>query len=284
MLKVGGDTSMVTRHLASILGRIFGLALIVATGAATSALADFETGWRAYQQADFAAALGEWVPLAEGGDPRAQYNLGVMHDEGKGLARNPALAVEWWRKAAGQGMVRAMHNLANAYIAGEGAAQDHAAAIKWLRAAADKGLDRSQYTLGQMYGYGLGVKQDKAIAAKMFRMAAEQGHDRAQYNLGKMYRDGAGGLDRSAEEAARWFRKAALQGYTKAQSHLGTRYGRGEGVPRDDVEALMWMILAAEKGHPAAIENAKVLRKRMPAEQTVEAERRAKVWKPVPHE
>ena len=95
------------------------LALALAL-AAPSVHADIDAGWRAYQDGDFATALTEWQPLADSGDARAQYNLGVMHDEGKGVARDRALAVSWWRRAAEQDFAPAQHNVANSYIAGEG--------------------------------------------------------------------------------------------------------------------------------------------------------------------
>ncbi|MEE8247446.1 MAG: sel1 repeat family protein, partial [Alphaproteobacteria bacterium] len=57
-------------------------------------------------------------------------------------------------------------------------------------------------------------------------------------------------------------------------------YARGEGVPKKEIEALMWMMLAADRGHPAAIENAKILRGRLSAGQIAEAERAVAAWVP----
>ena len=56
--------------------------------AATPPPADFDAGYRAYQRSDFQAALAIWRPLAESGHALAQYNLGLMHAEGRGLAQN----------------------------------------------------------------------------------------------------------------------------------------------------------------------------------------------------
>src|SRR4051794_33304136 len=44
--------------------------------------ADFKTGLDAYNRGDFAAALKEWQPIAEKGDPNAQYNLGLLFARG----------------------------------------------------------------------------------------------------------------------------------------------------------------------------------------------------------
>ena len=45
---------------------------------------DFGKGMTAYDRGDFATAFSQWMPLAEQGDADAQYNLGVMYDNGEG--------------------------------------------------------------------------------------------------------------------------------------------------------------------------------------------------------
>ena len=92
---------------------VVGLLVIMAGGLLASPLrAGFEEGWDAYQRGDFTTALGEWKQLAEAGDARAQFNLGVLFDQGKGVALSHVAAVNWWRKSAEQGFVSAQHNLA----------------------------------------------------------------------------------------------------------------------------------------------------------------------------
>ncbi len=80
------------------------------------AKADFVEGWRAYQRGEYATALRHWNRLAEQGDPIAQYNVGVMYDEGTGVDRDAAKVIKWWRKAADQGHVMAQHNLAMVFV------------------------------------------------------------------------------------------------------------------------------------------------------------------------
>jgi TPR repeat protein len=255
-------------------------ALLAACWLAPPAAADFEAGYAAYQRGDFATALAEWQPLAEAGDPKAQFNLGVLYDEGKGVVRSRAMTIAWWEKAAAQRMPLALHNLAHLYLGGgDGASPDYDKAREYLELATKLGLPRSQYTLGKMYEYGLGSPRDDAKAAELYKMAAERGFDRAQYNLGKMYRDGRG-LPRDPVASVRWFRAAAEQGYAKAQSHLGRRLAKGEGTQRDDVEAYKWTALAAEQGIKAARENLAVLKARMSDEQIAEGERLKSAFKP----
>ena len=48
--------------------------------APTAALADYESGYTAFQKGDYAAALNDWKLAAESGDARAQFYLGAMYD------------------------------------------------------------------------------------------------------------------------------------------------------------------------------------------------------------
>ena len=67
------------------------------------AWAGFEEGAAAYRRGDYAAALREFLPLAQQGDAQAQFNLGVMYGEGQGVPRDYAEALKWFRLAAAQG-------------------------------------------------------------------------------------------------------------------------------------------------------------------------------------
>lgn len=72
---------------------------------------DFEVGADAFQQGNFAEALKMFQQMAEQGDARAQYALGMMHDHGQGVAQDDNLAFEWFFKAAEQGMVKAQNTM-----------------------------------------------------------------------------------------------------------------------------------------------------------------------------
>ena len=80
------------------------------------------------------------------------------------------------------------------------------------------------------------------------RLAADQGDAEAQFNLGIAYANGQGVLKDEAE-AVRWFRLAAEQGDAMAQFNLGIMYANGQGVLKDDAEAVKWFRLAAEQGY-----------------------------------
>ena len=188
---------------------------------------------------------------AEQGNARAQYNLGLMHDNGKGVPQDDGEAVKWYRLAAEQGYAPAQLNLGVMYSKGEGVPQDYAEAVKWHRLAAEQGDAPAQLNLGLMYRNGKGVPQDYAEAVKWYRLAAEQEDATAQLNLGVMYSNGEG-VPQDDCEAVKWYRLAAEQGYASAQFNLGLMYYNGEGVPQDYAEAVKWYRLAAEQGDALA--------------------------------
>ena len=102
-------------------------------------LADFQAGLIAYEQGDYATALKEWQPLAEQGDATAQYNLGLMYAQGKGVPQDDAKAVRWYRKAAEQGLAAAQTNLGLIYSQGNGVPKDYVHAYVWYNLAAAQG-------------------------------------------------------------------------------------------------------------------------------------------------
>ena len=112
---------------------------------------DFQRGVEAYNKGDYATALKEWTPLADLGNVKAQYNLGLMYDMGKGVLQDYKEAVRWYQLAAEQGYSSAQHNLGLLYFNGQGISQDHQEAVKWITLSADQGEVESQKNLGIIY-------------------------------------------------------------------------------------------------------------------------------------
>ena len=78
------------------------LAVLLGT-TGTSWGGDYEKGLAAAQSGHFATALKEWIPLAEQGDARAQYNLGQMYYDGKGVLQDYVYAHMWFNVVAFNG-------------------------------------------------------------------------------------------------------------------------------------------------------------------------------------
>lgn len=69
----------------------------------------------------------------------AQFNLGLMYDNGQGVPQDYQQAVQWYTKAAEQGYARAQYNLAAMYFSGKGIPQDYVLAHMWANLAAAQG-------------------------------------------------------------------------------------------------------------------------------------------------
>ena len=111
-------------------------ACLVAAGGGPAFAASIEDGQAAYNTGDYKAALEIWRPLAEQGNARAQNNLGVMYENGKGVPQNIAEAVKWYRLAAEQGHGGAQNNLGLIYAIGRGIRRDPIRAYMWFSLAA----------------------------------------------------------------------------------------------------------------------------------------------------
>ena len=61
---------------------------------------DFENAADAFEREDYETAYKLFLPLAEQGDADAQYNLGVMYNEGEGVPQDYKEATKWFRLAA----------------------------------------------------------------------------------------------------------------------------------------------------------------------------------------
>ncbi|TAH01778.1 MAG: sel1 repeat family protein, partial [Sphingobacteriales bacterium] len=96
----------------------------------------------------YEAAILPLSKAAEQGYARAQYNLGLMYEEGIGVLQDKKEAISWYFKAAEQGVADAQYNLGIMYTKGEGVLQDKKEAVNWYRKAAEQGNAKAQYKLG----------------------------------------------------------------------------------------------------------------------------------------
>ena len=111
------------------------------------------------------------------------------------------------------------------------------------------------------------------------KIEAEKGDADAQNELGFAYANGEGVVKNEAE-AVKWYRKAADQGYARAQFNLGDMYGNGEGVPKSEAEAYKWYLLAGAQGDEYAKENISIIERNITPAQRAEGQRLAREWKP----
>jgi TPR repeat protein len=77
-----------------------------------------------------------------------------MYSAGRGVPRDFAEAVKWYRMAAVQGSAQGQNNLGSKYDKGEGVAQDSVRAYMW-------------FTLSAQTGYAEAVKNRDIVAEKL---------------------------------------------------------------------------------------------------------------------
>ena len=206
---------------------------------------DFEAGLAAYERGDYQVALNELAPLAEQGDAQAQYRIGQMHRDGKGVPRDAQKAVRLFQAAAISGHTDSQQALEMILLLGYGVPADESEAFKWLSLAAEHDPSR-QYLLGGLYENA----EHYAEAANWYRKAAEKGESAvasddlgwkattglAQYSLGGLYERGRG-VPQDYTQAAEWYRLAAEHGLREAQLILGRMLWEGDVVPQDFAKA-----------------------------------------------
>lgn len=100
---------------------------------------DWEQAKMAHERGDYATEAAIVRPLAEQGFAFAQFNLGVLYDNGYGVPLDDLQAIEWYRKAAEQGLPQAQINLGILYEEGEGGPVDYVQAYFWYAMADSQG-------------------------------------------------------------------------------------------------------------------------------------------------
>ena len=132
---------------------------------------DLASGIAAFEAKEFRRARQLLQPLAEDGNPQAQYRLAVQYQAGLGVVHNPQLAYHWMREAAEQDHDLALHGLGIMYLYGECTQKNAQQAALWLQRAADLGLEGSMAALASMYEQGLGVEKNADKAKALYAAA-----------------------------------------------------------------------------------------------------------------
>lgn len=153
--------------------------------------------------------------LADAQDPNAQYLLGRMHEEGKGLGKDPAAALRRMEQAVSHGQPQALQwmvararggdadaqiLLGRLYLAGNGPAGHDAESVRWVLVAGNRGAE--------------GVPA-------WLESQARSGNPAAQYTMGRKAELRAMKTgSKNLAPALDWYRKAAAQGHSEAQAAL----------------------------------------------------------------
>ena len=107
-----------------------------------------EKAFIAYMEKDYKKAYKLLSPLAEQGNDKAQFTLGLMFNDGQGVPQDYEEAIKWFRLAAEQENHKAQLSLGLLYKDGKGVIKDLEEAMKLVTLAADGGIPLAQYYLG----------------------------------------------------------------------------------------------------------------------------------------
>ena len=88
--------------------------------------------------------------VAETNDARAQYCIGSMYHNGKGIANDYNQAFFWWNESAKQNYTRGIHYVGYCYEYGMGVAKDINKAKEYYKKAADLGYEKSKEDLQRL--------------------------------------------------------------------------------------------------------------------------------------
>ncbi len=119
---------------------------------------------------------------AAGGEPKAQYQLGIAYKEGAGVEKDLGQAASWFARAAAQGDARAKYQMARVC----GLRKDVWVVVRRCEIAAAQGDRGSMYRLGELYQAGITVLQSAARARGCYARAAAKGHPGAAQALKEM--------------------------------------------------------------------------------------------------
>lgn len=228
--------------------------------------------------------------LAEEGEPRAMYFMGIFSRLFLGVGKyDPAASAAWFKKGmkAGDvlcgiscaymeeptkrseemkkwlpkaeqmmadGDVFALDDTADCYFYGIGTEKDEKKALANLEKAAKAGYWLAQFDLACQYDDNGHYEADYKKAMEGYRKSAETGYSEASYRMAFHYAQGAG-CDKNEDEAIDLWKKSWKQGNAAAANALGFVYSFGSNGRKDDKAAFEWFEKGAKAGFPMAAGN-----------------------------
>lgn len=206
--------------------------------------------------------------LANLGDAKAQYKLGVMYESGRGVDRNLDKAIEWMKKSSEQGYGLAKLRMRYTRILKSGTDKERDKNwIKQVQKLTDQGNGYGLLLSGLMYKNGIYVGKDLKKAAKLFSQANSKGMVEANtelYELEKLLPKETKPEPKPEPKpvevkkpakpvvVAKKEKQEPSPKDARDQYKLGVMYENGRGIHRDLDKAIKWMEKSAEQGYGLA--------------------------------
>jgi len=214
--------------------------------------AEYSKGAASFSKGDYITALNLWLPLAQNGDPAAQYSIGLLYDQGSGVKKNTERAIDYLQSAADQGLPAAQYYLAIKYYNAFDVKKNAYKARQLLLGAAQQEHLKAQFQLANLYAKGEGGSENQTQATYWFITASENGYGPAQHSLAARFLTGKG-TDVNINRGIFWLTKAVEQNNSDALRDLGFMYYKGVGVKKDYQQASKLLLLAAEENSALAL-------------------------------
>ena len=156
---------------------------------------------------------------AEDGDAEAQFHLGALYANGRGVEFNLDKASKWLQKAAKQGEFSAMTLLGWISLQQEDS-ESAIKAMEWYQKAAEAGDVDAQCSIADLHINGAaGIESNTQAMLYWYEQAANHNHPKAQFQLGKILSEGKF-VTQNDEAAFRWLTLAIMNGSEQAQKEL----------------------------------------------------------------
>ncbi|MDX2367918.1 MAG: tetratricopeptide repeat protein [Colwellia sp.] len=221
-------------------------------------------GYAEFKMAHYGNARKIWQALAQRGNAEANFNLGILYEDGLGVSQDLTQALIYYETAAIGGSFKAQYRLGLLYFVGKTVPQDNIKAKRWLTEAAAGG-DRDSIEMLEILSGANNSQRDRDFlraetahassdylqAANIWQRLADDNDIISRTRLAWLYEKGLG-VKRDLNHAAALFRQSAMDGDADAQYALAIMLQTGKGQPQDLQESNLWLQRAANLGHRAA--------------------------------
>lgn len=211
-----------------------GVMLLVLCSASLGVANTLEEARQKLAQKDYAAAHAIYMRLASQNDAKACYNLGLMYQNGDGVAQSMDEAVKWYTTSADLQYAEAQYTLASLVFQRQIQSISYPQAVTYYEQAAKQGHVKSQLNVGMLYLRGDVIAQDMPAAVHWLSLAASNHNSEAQGYLADLYQQGVG-VEQNTEKAAMWLLLAMqnedqrfLKRHTKMLNYLSAHMSEAQ--------------------------------------------------------
>lgn len=214
-------------------------------------------------------------------DSAVEYRLAQMYETGMGSKADIAKALKWYTTAAESGHGYAQYKLSKLHLSGQGIQPDVQKANLYHKMALDtfiredkeapdairESIIAKMLLQGDSYALGFGSVPNLGAAIQWFEKSIQNGNSDAALELAKLFASGQG-VKKDLSKVQQLY-GVALQGFVKQysqitsdnlniekQSILAYRIARmyleGKGAPGNSIQALGWMMKAADLNNSVA--------------------------------